>query len=110
MWISSAYKDKVQSYVSRLCDRIFPVIPAEMAAAGGHAAVSPQTKPEVYRRTDGKIIVQDELLNFLAIKMRTLGQDDIVLLATNNLSSEWIESSKKLLFESCPNTTQRCVS
>lgn len=60
------------------------------AAAGGRAAVSPRTKPEVYRTTDSKIIVEDELLNFPTIKMRTLGQEDNFLLATNNFSSEWI--------------------
>ena len=83
-----------------------------MAAAAGSraAAVSPRTKPDIYHTTDGKIIVEDELLNFLAIKMRTLAHDDIVVLTINSFSSEWIETSKKILFELCPSTTHRCVS
>lgn len=54
--------------------------------------------------------MEDELLNFLVIKMKTLNHDDIVLLASNNFNSEWIEASKKILFELCPQTTQRCVT
>lgn len=53
--------------------------------------------------------MEDELLNFLVIKMRTLSHNEIVLLASNNFSSEWIEESKGLLFEVCPKTMQRCV-
>lgn len=58
---------------------------------------------------DGKIIVEDELLNFLAVKVRTLSQDEIVLLAANTFDSECIEASKKILFEFCP-TTQRNIA
>lgn len=54
--------------------------------------------------------MEDELLNFLAVKIKTLSQDEIVLLAANPFDSKWIESSKKVLFELCPTTTQRCVS
>ncbi len=35
--------------------------------------------------------------------MRTLPHDEIVLLASNNFS-DWIEESKRLLFEVCPST------
>lgn len=66
-------------------------------------------KPEVYKTVEGKTVVEDELLNFLAIKIKTMTQDEIVVLAVNYFDSEWIEASKKLLFELCP-TTQRCVS
>lgn len=40
--------------------------------------------------------------------MRTLSQDEVVLLASNNFSSEWIEESKRLLFEMC-TTSLHCV-
>lgn len=56
------------------------------------------------------MIVEDELLTFIVVKMRTLSYDEIVLLVTHSFSSEWIESPKKILFEVCPNTSQRCVT
>ncbi|KAF3843905.1 hypothetical protein F7725_015953 [Dissostichus mawsoni] len=37
-------------------------------------------------------------------------QDELVLVASNTLDSEWIETSKKTLFELCPETKQRCVA
>lgn len=67
-------------------------------------------KPEIFKTEDGKVIVEDELLNFLAVKIKTLSQDEIVLLATNTFDSEAIEASKKVLFEVCPGTSQRCVA
>ena len=70
------------------------------AAASRAAAACARIKPEIYRTTDDKVIVEDEFLNFLVIKMRTLSQDDIVLLAANNFSSEWIEASKKRKIDS----------
>lgn len=66
-------------------------------------------KPEIYQTVDGKVVVEDELLNFLSVKMKTMSHDEIVILATNAFDSEWIESSKKALFELC-STTQRNVS
>ena len=50
-----------------------------MAAAAwrGAASFSGRTKSEVYRTTDNKVIVEDELLNFLVIKMKTLNHDDM---------------------------------
>ena len=66
-------------------------------------------QPEVYKTVDGKVIVEDELLNFLAVKIKTLSQDEIVLLATSSFDSEWIESSKNVLFDVC-NTKQRNVT
>lgn len=36
--------------------------------------------------------------------MRTLSHDEIILLVSNNFSSEWIEESKRLLFEMCMST------
>ena len=59
---------------------------------------------------DGKVIVEDELLNFLVVKMRTLSHDKIVLLVTSSFTSERIEAAKKALFEVCPDTTQRCIT
>lgn len=56
----------------------------------------PQDPPEIYMAVDGKIILEDELLNFLIMKMKTLSQDDIILLAMSHFGSEWIESSKKV--------------
>ena len=67
-------------------------------------------KPEIFKTDDGKVIVEDELLNFLAVKIKTLSQEEIVLLATNTFESEAIEASKKVLFEVCPGTSQRCVA
>ncbi|KAI9534214.1 hypothetical protein NQZ68_014510 [Dissostichus eleginoides] len=37
-------------------------------------------------------------------------QDELVLVASNTFNSEWIETSKKTLFELCPETKQRCVT
>lgn len=79
-----------------------------MRAAGGGSAC-PRTKPAIYKTVNGKVIVEDELLNFIVVKMKTLSHDEIVLLATNNFSSEWIEESKRLLFDVCPDTTLRCI-
>lgn len=69
-----------------------------------------RTLPEIHKTLDGKMIVEDELLNFIVVKMRTLSQEEIVTLVTNHFTSERIESSKKVLFEVCSNTTQRLVS
>lgn len=52
--------------------------------------------------------MEDVFLSFIATKMRTLSQDEIVLLASNNFSSEWIEESKRQLFELCV-TSIRCI-
>lgn len=67
-------------------------------------------KPEIFKTSDGKVIVADELLNFIVVKMRTMSHDEIVLLVTNSFCTERIEASKKVLFEVCPNTSQRNVS
>lgn len=82
-----------------------------MAAEGrGVAAgVKMRTKPEIYTTSSGKTIVEDELLNFLVTKMKTMSHDDIVLMTVNHFGSEWIENSKRVLFELCPST-QRNVS
>ena len=39
-----------------------------------------------------------------------MSQEELVLLAANNFDSEWIESSRKVLFELCPDTKQRYVA
>ena len=39
-----------------------------------------RTKPVIYHTSDGLTIVEDELLNFLLIKSRTLDQDNIIKL------------------------------
>ncbi|XP_062391060.1 centrosome-associated protein CEP250-like [Sardina pilchardus] len=82
---------------------------AAQRAAPAFSAFS-RTSPEIYKTLDGKVIVEDELLNFIVVKMRTLSQDEIVTLVTNHFTSERIESSKKVLFEVCTKTTQRLVS
>ena len=56
------------------------------------------------------MIVVDEFLSFISDKMMTLDHNEIVLLATNNFSSEWITKSKGLLFEVCSRTTQRKIN
>lgn len=57
------------------------------------------------------VIVEDEFLNFLTVKIKkTLSQGELVLVASNTFDSEWTESSKKVLFELCPDTRQRCVA
>ncbi|XP_028429851.1 uncharacterized protein LOC114552954 [Perca flavescens] len=85
------------------------VMAASAAVRDGRAgSLRRKTESYVYKTTDGKVIIENELLNFIVIKMRTLVHDEIVLLVTNNFSSEWIEESKRLLFEKCP-TSMRCV-
>ncbi len=83
-----------------------------MVAAGGRAAaggVRIRTKPDIYTTASGKVIVEDELLNILVVKMKTLSQDDIVLMAVNHFGSEWIENSKKVLFDLCPSTQRNVM-
>ena len=84
---------------------------ADVTATSSGAPVLARARlnPVNYKTVDGKVIVEDELLHFLAIKIRTLSQDEIILLAANNFNSDWIEASKKMLFELCP-TTQRNIS
>ena len=72
------------------------------ASTGAPVFTRARLKPDTYKTVDGKVIVEYELLHFLAIKIRTLGQDEIILLAANNFDSDWIEASKKMLFELCP--------
>lgn len=83
-----------------------------MAAEGGRGAavgLRIRTKPDIYTAAGGKVIVEDELLNFLVVKMKTLSQDDIVLMAVNHFGSEWIENSKRVLFELCPSTQRNVI-
>lgn len=63
----------------------------------------------MYKTIDGQVIVEDEFLDFLMFKIKTMTQDELVLVASNTFNSEWIESSKKVLFELCPDTKQRCM-
>ena len=70
----------------------------------------PRLKPTIYETVDGLRIVEDEFLNFLTVKIKTMSQDEIVLVATSTFDSKWIEASKKTLFELCPNSKQRCVA
>lgn len=83
---------------------------ADAAGKGAAALRKARLKPEIYTTANGKTLVEDELLNFLVVKMKTLSQDDIILVAVNHFGSEWIENSKKALFELCPHTTQRFVT
>lgn len=66
-------------------------------------------KPEIYQTKDGKVIVEDELLNFIVVKLRTLSHDDVVSLATSSFSSEKIEASKTVLSELFPNSIRWVV-
>jgi len=52
-----------------------------MAEGAGGSAAAPsrsRIKPEIDKAIDGKVIVEDELLNFLVIKMKTMSHDDII--------------------------------
>ena len=60
-------------------------------------------KPMIYHTTDGEIIVEDELLNFLLIKSRTLDQDNIVKIVKSSFSSQRIEASKAVMAELFPD-------
>lgn len=82
---------------------------AASAAVRVGGAAYRRSKPEipVYKTADGKLIVEDEFLNFISIKMRTLCHDEIVLLASNKFPSQWIEESKRLLCEICTTTLRR---
>lgn len=82
---------------------------AERASVAPGFKHRPREKPVIYNTIDGQVIVEDEFLNFLAVKIKTMTQDELVLVASNTFNSEWIESSKKVLFELCPDTKQRCV-
>ncbi|KAL7383434.1 hypothetical protein ABVT39_010640 [Epinephelus coioides] len=83
---------------------------ADMPPRGAAASAFSRLKPEIYKTNDAKVIVEDELLNFLVVKMRTLSHDEIVLLVTSSFTSEWIESAKKALFEVCPDASQCCTT
>ena len=61
-------------------------------------------KPTIYHTTDGVTIVEDELLNFLLIKSRTLDQDNIVKLVKSSFSSQRIEDSKAVMTELFPDS------
>lgn len=75
--------------------------------AGGGADVAPtfkrsRLKPEIYKTTDGRVIVEDELLNFLAVKIKSLIQDEIVLLATNTFNPRGLKPPRKFCLSSAP--------
>ena len=53
----------------------------------------PRLKPTIYTTDDGQVIVKDEFLNFLVVKIKTMTQDELVLVASNTFNSEWIETS-----------------
>ena len=77
------------------------------ASSGAPVFARARLKPDIYKTVDGKVIVEDELLHFLDIKIRPLSQDEFIMLAANNFDSDWIEASKKMLFELCPTTQQK---
>lgn len=62
-----------------------------------------RTKPEIYHTSDGLTIVEDELLNFLLIKSRTLDQDNIIKLVKSSFSQQRIEDSKAVMAELFPD-------
>lgn len=83
---------------------------AAAAWAGAACRSKIRTKPEIYRTDTGKMIVEDEFLNFIFIKIKTVKQDEIVLMAVDHFGSEWITNSTKLLYELCPGTTRKIVA
>ena len=83
---------------------------ADLSSRCAAASASSRLKPIIYKTNDGQVIVEDEILNFLVVKMRTLNHDEIVLLVTSTFTSERIDAAKKALFEVCPDTSQRCVA
>lgn len=52
----------------------------DVTVSGASVSARVRLKPEIYKTVDGKVIVEDEFLHFLAIKSRALSQDEIVLL------------------------------
>lgn len=72
--------------------------------------IKQRIQPEIYTTIDGKTIVEDELLSFLSVKLKTVPQDDIILMAVNHFGSEWSENSKKVLFELCLSCVLCCVA
>ena len=63
--------------------------------------IKQRIKPEIYTTIDGKTIVEDELLSFLAVKLKTVPQDDIILMAVNHFRSGAVLCSSE-------KTTERC--
>lgn len=76
---------------------------ADQACRGSAASglsrprIKPRLKPTIYETVEGKIIVEGEFLNFLSVKITTMSQDQIILVASNTYDSEWIESSNKII-------------
>lgn len=71
--------------------------------AGDPANSRTKSQVFVYKTDDGKVVVEDEFLNFTVVKMRTLS-----LLATKHSLSDWIKESKRMVFEKYA-TFRRCV-
>ena len=69
---------------------------ADLPSRRAAASASSRLKPIIYKTDDGKVIVEDELLNFLVVKMRTLSHDEIVLLVTSTFTSERIDTAVTL--------------
>ncbi len=76
---------------------------ADAAVQGASVFKRLKLKPSI-KTVNRKVIVKDEFVNFLAIKIKTLSQYKIVLLTANRFYSDKIESSKKALFDLCPTT------
>uniref|UniRef100_A0A1A8RRE2 Uncharacterized protein n=2 Tax=Nothobranchius rachovii TaxID=451742 RepID=A0A1A8RRE2_9TELE len=83
-----------------------PGVAVRVRGAGGVGGSQGKSEILIYMTADGKTVVEDELLNFIVVKMRTLSQNEIVLLVSNNFSAEWIEESKHLLFELCSSSVR----
>ena len=77
-----------------------------MAAAGRRCDVGAfaRIKPVIYSTTNGDTIVEDELLNFLLIKSRTLDQDNIIKIVKTSFSSQRIEASKDTMAQLFPDS------
>lgn len=72
---------------------------------GGFGGRGPLTKSEIYKTSHGKGIIEDELLNLLAVKMRIMLRS----LTAKSFDSKQTEALKRVWSEvRC--TTQLCVS
>lgn len=65
----------------------------------------PREKPTIYKTIDGQVIIEDEFLNFLMVKIKTMTQDELVLVASEHSNQSGLSSPKRccLNFVLIPN-------
>ncbi len=89
---------QIQQVLLKITSTLQTKVNHSKMAADDRAArhvIKQRIKPEIYTTIDGKIIVEDELLSFLFVKLKTVPQDDIILMAVNHFGSEWIETPRR---------------